>query len=107
MFSSLAFLLRFFWHCSKTLRLDIVDGVDIGVDVVSENVVESDEFGYGLDGGGFTNEELSEPRGPIETYLSVMTWLMQVVSVLWNECGGGVIFSLFLVLSSLLWVVDE
>ena len=65
--------------------------------VVVVGVVESDEFGNSLGGGGYPNEEITEPNGPIETYLSVMTWSVQVVSVL-CDVGGGVISSLLLVL---------
>ena len=45
----------------------MVDGLD-GV-----GDVESDVFSDGLDGGGYSNEELADLYGPNETYLSVMT----------------------------------
>ena len=56
---SLAFLLRFFRRCSRTLCLDVVGDVDIGVDIMSVGVVELDEFGGGVVGGGYPNEELT------------------------------------------------
>ena len=83
----------------------MVGGVDVGVDVVSVGVVELDEFGDGVGGGGYQNKELTEQYDQIETYLSVMTWSVQVESFLYDEdgdCGGGgVMLVLFLVLSAL------
>ena len=80
----------------------IVDGV--GVDDV-----EFDEFGDGLGGGGYPkNVEMTEPEDPIETYssLSLMTWSVQVMSVLY-DVGGGVMLSVFLMLLVfLVWVVE-
>ena len=77
----------------------MVGDVDVGVDVMSVGVVELDEFGGGVAGGGYPNEELTDSQGPIETYLSVMTWSVQVVSVLCDESGdgggGGVMLGLF------------
>ena len=52
---SLAFLLCFFRRCSRTLRLDMVGDVDVGV-----GGVESDKFGGGVGGGRYTNEELTD-----------------------------------------------
>ena len=59
-------LLHCFWRCSLILHCDLVGGAD----VVGVDVVESDVFGDGLGGGGYLNEEPTEPYGPIETYLS-------------------------------------
>lgn len=64
---SLSFLLCFFQRHSRTLCLDMVDGVDVCVGVVSVGVVELDEFGGGVVGGGYPNEELTEQYGPIES----------------------------------------
>ena len=73
----------------------IVDSESVGVDVVELN-----EFGGILGGGGHPDMEITEPGNPFKTYssLSLMVWSVQVVSVF---CGvdGGVIVSPFLVLS--------
>ena len=73
MCSSLTFLLRFFRRRSRTLSLDMVGDVDVGVGVVSVGCVELDEFGGSMGGGEYPNEELIDSYSPIETYLSIMT----------------------------------
>ena len=73
-------------------------------------VLESDEFGGVVINGGYQNEELTDSQGPIETYLSVMTQLVQVVSILCDVGGGGggVNISLFLgMLVFLMLMMDE
>ena len=97
---SLAALLHRFWYCSLILLSDLVDGVD-GV-----GGVELDAFSDGLDGSGYPNEELAELYDSNETYLSVMTWSVQLVSVS-CDVGGGMNILLFLVMLVLLLVVDE
>ena len=52
-------------------------------------VLELDEFGGGVVGGGYPNEELTDSKGPIETYLQVITWLVKMVSISCDENGGS------------------
>ena len=48
------------------------------VDGVSGDVVESDEFGDGLDGGDDANVEITDPEDPIEIYFFIVDNLVSI-----------------------------